>query len=116
MKVPDYGGQIHHAAPIDHAITALANRQRGYVRRQQLLSLGVTRHEVDYRIKIGRLIPVYAGVYAVGHIPTLAQDRAFGAVLACGPGTVLSHGAGGGVWAVFRRWELPFEVTAPTAL
>jgi hypothetical protein len=114
MKVPDYGGQIHHAGPIDHAITTLANRQRGYVRRQQLLALGVTRHEIDYRIKIGRLIPVYAGVYAVGHVPTLPQDRAFGALLACGPKAALSHATAAAAWGVYKRWQAPFHVTAQT--
>ena len=98
---------------IDRRIAALACRQRGYITRKQLLSLGVSRHQINHRVKIGRLIPVYAGVYAVGHLPTLPQDRAYGALLACGPGAVLSHGTAATVWGVFKRWEVPFEVTAP---
>ena len=33
------------------------------------------------------------------------------AVLACGPGAVLSHGSALALWGVWKRWETPFEVT-----
>ena len=101
------------ADPIDRRIAALAGRQRGYVTRTHLLAVGLGPEAIRYRIKSGRLIPDYAGVYAVGHVPTLPQDRAYGALLACGPRAVLSHGTAAAVWGVFKRWELPFEVTAP---
>lgn len=100
--------------PIDRQIGALAKKQRGYVRRKQLLTLGLNGDQIDYRIKTGRLIPEYAGVYAVGHVPTLPQDRAYGAVLACGPGAVLSHGSAASLWGIFRSWDFPLEVTVPT--
>jgi hypothetical protein len=100
------------AALIDILIAQLAKRQRGYVTREQLIGLGLGVQAIKYRIKLGRLIPVYTGVYAVGHVPTLPQDRAFGAVLACGVGAVLSHGSAASLWGLFRYWDLPFEVTA----
>jgi very-short-patch-repair endonuclease len=100
------------AEAIDKAIAALAKRQRGYVTRKQLLHLGLRRDAIDYRLRIGRLIPVYAGVYAVGHVPIAAAARAAGALLACGPDAVLSHGSAASLWGFFKRWELPFEVTA----
>lgn len=103
------------ADPVDKQIAALAKRQRGYITRRQLLDLGVGAEAIRYRAKTSRLIPVYAGVYAVGHLPTLPADRAFGALLACGPGAVLSHGSAAAVWGVFRRWDTPFEVTTASA-
>ena len=69
---------------IEKKISALANRQRGYVKRVQLFALGLSRHGIAHRAKTGRLIPVYAGVYAVGHLPRLPHDRAYGALLAGG--------------------------------
>jgi Transcriptional regulator, AbiEi antitoxin len=86
------------ADSIDRLIAELAGRQRGYVKRRQLLAAGLGAKAIDYRVRIGRLIPIYAGVYAVGHVPTLPQDRAFGALLACGPGAVLSHGSAATLW------------------
>jgi hypothetical protein len=56
---------------------------------------------------------VYAGVFALGHLPALPQDRAAGALLACGPGAVLSHGSAACAWGIFRVWAMPLEVTAP---
>jgi hypothetical protein len=99
--------------PIDKRIAALAKRQRGHVLRGQLLKLGLGARAIKYRIRIGRLIPVHAGVYAVGHVPALPQDRAYGALLACGPKSVLSHGSAATLYGIYRRWDMPFEVTAP---
>jgi very-short-patch-repair endonuclease len=99
---------------IDRRIAALAARQRGYVTRPQVMKFGLTEKAIRHRVRISRLIPIYAGVYAVGHLPTLPPDRAFGALLACGSGAVLSHGSAATVWGIFKRWELPFEVTTPS--
>ncbi len=99
------------AESIDHQIAALAKRQRGYVTRPQVAKLGLSLDAIKRRIRSGRLIPVYSGVYAVGHLPTLPQDCAYGALLACGPTAVLSHGTAACVWGIWRRWEMPFEVT-----
>ena len=102
-------------AAFDKAIARLASRQRGYITRQQLLDLGLGSEAIRYRVNKGRLIPVYTGVYAVGHVPTAAPDRAYAAVLACGPDAVLSHGSAASLWGVDKRWQTPFEVTAPSA-
>ena len=98
----------------ERRIAALAARQRGFVTRQQLLSLGRSRHQVAHAVKTRRLIRVYAGVYAVGHVPARLQDQAFGAMLACGPGAVLSHASAAALWGIVERWEAPFEVIVPT--
>jgi very-short-patch-repair endonuclease len=100
--------------PVDKQIAALAKRNRGYITRSQLIKLGLGAEAIRYRVRIGRLIPVYAGVYAVGHLPTLPQDRAFGALLACGPDAVLSHGSAASLWGIFGHWRMPFEVTTPS--
>jgi hypothetical protein len=102
------------AALFDKAIAALARKQHGYITRLQLLEIGMRPGEIKYRIKTGSLIPVYAGVYAVGHVPLGQEARAHAAVLACGDGAVLSHGSAASLWKYVKRWTPPFEVTAPT--
>jgi very-short-patch-repair endonuclease len=97
---------------VDHRIAAIAGTRHGLVTAQQLLAVGLTRHDIAYRTKIGRLHRVYRGVYAVGHRPISAHARAMAAVLAGGPGAVLSHGSAATLWGIHRHWRAPFEVTA----
>jgi predicted transcriptional regulator of viral defense system len=99
---------------IDKAIAALARKQHGYIKRSQLLELGLTARAIEYRIEIGRLIPVYAGVYAVGHVPLGQEARAHAAVLACGDGAVVSHQSAAALWKYVKHWPTRIEVTAPT--
>ena len=100
---------------VEKAIAALAAGQYGYVTRYQLLALGMGKHAVDYRITTGRLIPVRAGVYAVGHVNATPVARAAAAVLACGAGALLSHGSGATLWGFNKYWDVPFEVTVTTS-
>jgi very-short-patch-repair endonuclease len=81
----------------DRAIGALAARQHGTVGRAQLLGLGVTPGEIELRVKRRRLIPLFPGVYAVGHTALTQRGRWMAAVLAGGSGAVLSHRAAAGL-------------------
>jgi len=65
-------------------------------------------------VQRGRLHRVHRGVYAVGHPPLRPIDRAAAAVLACGPRAALSHGSAMTLWGLWKRWDLPFEVTVTT--
>jgi len=69
----------------------LAARQDGVVTRRQLLARGVTRDEIDHRMKEGRLVSVYRGVYAVGHAALSDFGRIRAALLAAGARAVASH-------------------------
>jgi hypothetical protein len=102
-----------HARKIDQAIAGMAGRQYGHVTRAQLLKLGQNPDAIDRRIRAGQLIPVHAGVYAVGHLRDDAVARAMAAVLACEPGAVLSHHSAAALWG-FRKWAAgPMHVIAP---
>ena len=96
---------------IDRAIAAVAAKQWGNITRRQLLDLGLTKQDVSYRVKVGRLYRVFRGVYSVGHPPTTPHQRASAAVLACGPGAALSHSSAMTLWGYWRQWDKPFEVT-----
>ena len=95
----------------DLHIADLAARQHGCATRGQLRALGLGEKAIDYRLRTGRLHRVYPGVYAIGHRRLHPVDRSMAAVLACGPGAVLSHFSAASLWDFFRRWEQRFEVT-----
>jgi hypothetical protein len=99
------------SADVEAAIAALAERQHGHITRAQLIALGLGPGAVKHRLRLGRLVRVYAGVYAVGHRPTNPVGRAVAAVLACGRGAVLSHGSAASLWGLSSSWEVPYEVT-----
>jgi hypothetical protein len=119
LKKAPWWGLFQHAPEmaeaLDKLIAALAAKQYGYVTLEQLLAIGLGRRAVQYRVSIGQLIRVHAGVYAVGHVNITPVARAFAAVLACGQGAVLSHGSAATLWGYNKRWDMPFEVTVTTA-
>lgn len=96
----------------DEAIGALAERQHGIVSLAQLLALGLTRRAVAARSRPGRLIPLHRGVYAVGHTALTARSRDMAAVLACGPGALLSHRSAAHSWQLLASASARIEVTA----
>jgi very-short-patch-repair endonuclease len=97
---------------VDRAIAWLAGRQHGVASKTQLLRLAVTEAEIRARITAGRLLPLYRGVYAVGHRALTQRGRELAAVLACGPEAVLSHRSAAGLWALLPSPKL-VEVSAP---
>ncbi len=90
----------------------MADRQFGHVTRQQLLELDLPSQTIARWVDNGRLTPVHAGVYAVGHAQHSPLAVAMAAVLACGPDAVLSHDSAAALWGV-RTWPSLPEVTAP---
>jgi hypothetical protein len=89
----------------------VAAKQHGNITRKQLLDAGVDDDAIRYRVKIGRLFRVHAGVYSVGRPARMPLERASAAVLACGSGAVLSHASAMTLWGYWRQWDSPFEVT-----
>lgn len=96
---------------IDAVIADLAAAQHGVVARWQLLANGVTTPTVRSRVRSGRLRPVHRGVYQVGPVPG-RYAREMAAVLACGPGVVVSHRSAGSLWAILP----PPDATTPVEL
>lgn len=89
----------------------MANRQHGVVARRQLLQARLSTHQIEHRLRIGRLYELHRGVYLVGHpvAPALAMEQA--ALLACGEGAVLSHRSAANLWNL-----LPYPASAPVCV
>ncbi|MBV8430883.1 MAG: type IV toxin-antitoxin system AbiEi family antitoxin domain-containing protein, partial [Solirubrobacterales bacterium] len=81
------------------------------VRRDQLPAAGLSPSMIRRLIRDGFLHPLHRGVYAVGHLalPRFGRERA--ALLACGPGALLSGGSALYVWGIIDRPPEPPEVT-----
>jgi very-short-patch-repair endonuclease/predicted transcriptional regulator of viral defense system len=97
----------------DASISKIAEAQHGVVSLAQLIEVGLTGGAVRQRAESGRLHRVHQGVYAVGH-PLLSQrGRWMAAVLACGPGAVLSHRSAAALWGLRPSARRRIDVTAP---
>jgi very-short-patch-repair endonuclease len=79
------------ACSVDRELARLATRQDGIVERRQLLEHGLGAAAIDHRVRAGRLILLYRGVYAVGHEALTDRGRMRAALIAAGPTAVLSH-------------------------
>ncbi|HET8565675.1 MAG TPA: DUF559 domain-containing protein [Solirubrobacterales bacterium] len=88
----------------DRAATALmrrvAERQHGVFATWQVLSLGINERIVHSRRVGGLLVPLHQGVYSLAHTRLTREGRWMAAVLACGPGAVLSHFSAGQLWGM----------------
>lgn len=81
-------------------IRELAERQHGVVARWQLLDLDLSPGVFRSRCENDTLVPLFQGVFAVGHQRLTREGRWMAAVLACGPGAVLSHFSAGHLWGI----------------
>ena len=93
-------------------IGALATRQTGAISHRQLVDAGLGEGAIRHRIAVGRLHPVHQGVYAVGHAALSARGWAWAALLATGPGAVLSHRSAAAVWGLRPAPDTFVEVTS----
>ncbi len=84
------------------------------VATSQLRELGYSYRAIHRRVKQGRLHRLMRGVYAVGHTRLSVKARWMAAVLACGPGAVLSHRAAAALWELRAAPSGAIDVTAPS--
>ena len=92
----------------------LAGRQHGVVSIRQLETmLGYSRRAVLTAVRAGKLHSLHRGVYAVGHTELSLHGECLGAVLAVGPGSLLSYWSAAWLWGLLDTSPWPYHVTAP---
>lgn len=97
-----------------HALAEMAKRQHGVVSIRQLTGpLGYSRRSVCRAVAAGRLRRLHQGVFAVGHTAISSDGWCLAAVLACGPGSLLSHYSAAWLWGLSSYDPAPYEVTTP---
>jgi hypothetical protein len=96
----------------ERRLAGLAGRQHGVVGRWQLVELGFGDDAIKLRLRAGRLHPLHRDAYAVGHPVISKRGRWLAAVLALGPGAMLSHRSAAALWGLARD-QRKVHVTAP---
>jgi hypothetical protein len=104
----------HGRLGVDSEVSRIVDVQHGVIARAQLLELGFSRHAIQHCVARGRLHLVSSGVYVVGRPELTRHGRWMAAVLACGPGAMLSHGSAAALWRIGSEWR-ETEVTVRTA-
>jgi very-short-patch-repair endonuclease len=94
-------------------VWALAAAQHAVVALFQLRALGYSLEAVKHRIAIGRLHPIYRGVYAVGRPDLTRTGGWMAAILACGEPAALSHGSAAALWGLCRELGREVHVSVP---
>lgn len=91
----------------------VAGRQKGVVSSAQLVAAGVPERTVKRWVTRGLLHRLHRGVYAVGHAALAFGASEQAALLASGPGAVISHGSAAFLWGVREGAPPVVEVTIP---
>jgi len=94
-------------------LAEIAGHQHGIVARGQVEGLGLGGNTVDLWVRQGRLHRIHPGVYALGHDAITVRGRWMAAVLASGPGAVLSHRSAAALWGIWGSGTGEAHVTVP---
>jgi very-short-patch-repair endonuclease len=93
----------------------IAERQYGLLTREQLVTLGLSTRQIEYRIETRRLEIIYPGVYrVVGSLPS-ARQRAMGATLWLGRGCAVSHQTAAALLHLELRQTYDMHLSAPAS-
>lgn len=107
-------GMRGKAQPPGKELSALAKRQHGVVSIRQLRTLmGYSQDSTERLTAAGHLHRLYQGVYAVGHTDLSPHGECLAAVLASGPGALLSHYSAAWLWGLSPTQPFPVHVTSP---
>ena len=98
----------------DAAVAQIAARQHGVATSTQLMAAGLSAPAIRRRRASGRIHRIHRGVYAVGHPALSNEGRWLAAVLACGPGAVLSHRSAAELWGLLAPSRGDIHVTIPS--
>jgi hypothetical protein len=77
----------------------------------ELRACGMSRDAIHVRVRSGRLHPIHARVWAVGHKHLTLEARFLAAVKACRPNAWLSHFSAAALWGFVDWTERDPEVT-----
>jgi hypothetical protein len=98
---------------VEEKLARMASRTYGVVTWEEMLRAGISRREIEHRVRIGSLIRVHRRVYRVGHYAPSMEARYLAAVRACGDGALLCGPAAGHLYRLLKWRPRRPEVMAP---
>ena len=106
-------GRFSTHPQVDEAISLLGTRQHLVFGLDQLCTLGLSARAAQKRTDNSRLHRIHQTVYSLVPPELLTRDGWFmAAVLACGPGALLSHRSAAALHGLVNGWGR-IEVTVP---
>lgn len=94
-------------------LNRLAAGQHYLVSRSQMIAVGLDENFADRQICNGRWVRIHDGVYQVDLRALDWEGQLMAAVLACGPGALVSHRAAMALWGLDGIGSAPVELTVP---
>ncbi len=91
----------------------IAAAQLGVVSREQLREAGLSDAMIEHAVALHHLHPVFHTTFGVGHQPITRHGKLLAATLACGPGTVVSHGTAAWLLGLSESRPREIDVIAP---
>jgi very-short-patch-repair endonuclease len=91
----------------------VAANQEGLVTTAQLRAVGLHDDVISRWVDAGRLHPVLRTVFALGHRAVGPRARLRAVVLACGPGTVISHRSAAWLLGIREKNPVTVDVICP---
>jgi len=95
-------------------VAQLAEQQYGVVALRQLEELGFSQRAIERKLDSWQLRCMHRNVFAVGHRDIGQRGRWLAAVLAYGPGALLSHRSAAALWGLEAPRSHAVDVTAAT--
>jgi very-short-patch-repair endonuclease len=89
----------------------VAEQQLGLIIPRQLYAAGINKDMITSRRRAGVLHRVHNHVYLFGSRIMVPGAQELAAILACGPGTVISHRSAAALWGLARSLSDEVEVT-----
>jgi very-short-patch-repair endonuclease len=94
-------------------VARLAGAQHGVVTRRQLRDAGFSEAGIGRLVATAQIFPVFPTVFAVGHQRIGRYGWLYAGVLACGQGSVASHGTAAWLLGLWSAVPGNLEVIAP---
>lgn len=98
-------------AELSREMVRLSRAQNGVILTEQLYAAGLTRDAIRARVKRGRMVRLFRGVYTTGDPELMPLARATAAVLVLGAHAVLSHRSAAALHGLADPDPLAVDVT-----